>query len=437
MSLAQQRDALALQINHRLFYGWVMVAVAALGMFASGPGQSHMFSVFILPISQDLGISQTSISSAYALATLAAAFGLPYMGRLVDRYGVRRVLLGIAALFGASACAFGMVTNLALLALGFGALRFLGQGSLMLTCANLVAQWFSRKRGFALSLMALGFSASVALHPPFAQWLIDHIGWRQAWLWLGVITWLVLIPMVLLLVQDKPEDLGLQPDAARTGQADDGAGVRRGHQVTDSAQLGLTSRQALATPAFWIIAASLSTFSMLVTGLFFHQVSIFESLGLTPQVAARVFPVSALSMVLAMPLIGRLLDRLPTRPLFAAAMLTLAAAMLALLLVRDLPSALLYSVVFGVSNAAVQTHMTYLWPRFFGRRHLGSIQGTAQTIGVVGASIGPLPLAFAFDQFGSYRGALMLLALLPVLCAIAVLFMRAPRLEDDLQRRPA
>ena len=276
------------------------------------------------------------------------------------------------------------------------------------------------------------------MHPPFAQWLIDQVGWRTTWLWLGVITWLLLIPMVLLLVQNKPEDLGLQPDGgARPEPPAADAGTARGGHAPDRAELGLTSRQALATSAFWIIAASLATFSMLVTGLFFHQVSIFESLGLSPQVAARVFPVSALSMVLAMPLIGRLLDRLPTRPLFAAAMLTLTAAMLALLLVRDLPSALLYSVVFGISNAAVQTHMTFLWPRFFGRRHLGSIQGTAQTIGVLGASVGPLPLGFAFDQFGSYRGALLLLALLPLLCAVAILFMREPRLDDDRRRRPA
>jgi len=434
MSLARQRAALALRVNRRLFYGWVMLAVAALAMFASGPGQSHLFSVFILPITEDLQISQTAVSSAYALATLAAAFGLPYVGRLIDRYGVRRVLLGIATLFGAAACAFGTVTNLALLALGFGALRFLGQGSLMLSSANLVAQWFSRKRGFALSLMALGFSVSVALHPPLAQWMIDQVGWRTTWVWLGAISWLLLLPSVFLLVENKPEDLGLQPDGARPAPRSD---ALRSGSAADGAEAGLTSRQALATSAFWTIAASLSTFSMLVTGLFFHQVSMFESLGLSPQVAARVFPVSALSMVLAMPLIGRLLDRLPARPLFAAAMLSLTAAMLMPLTVHDLPSALLYAVVFGISNAAVQTHMTFLWPRFFGRRHLGSIQGTAQTIAVVGASIGPLPLGFAFDQFGSYRGALMLLALLPVLCAIAVLLMREPRLEPERTAEPA
>ena len=71
------RDTFARRINERLFYGWVVLGVAALGLFASGPGQSHIFSVFVAPISEDLGISRTSIAFAYALATLAAAFGLP------------------------------------------------------------------------------------------------------------------------------------------------------------------------------------------------------------------------------------------------------------------------------------------------------------------------------------------------------------------------
>ncbi len=440
--ITQGRDALALWINERVFYGWLMLAVAAIGMFASGPGQSHLFSVFILPISEDLGISRTSVSSAYAIATLVAAFGLPYMGRLVDRYGVRSVLIVVALMLGLSALAFGAVANLLPLALGFGALRFFGQGSLMLSCANLVAQWFDRKRGFALSLMALGFSASVAVHPPLAQWLIDHVGWRQAWLWLGLITWLLLVPVVVLLVQNKPEDLGLKPDGASRrapsgGASSPGAAAGAPDSAPDSVDVGLTSRQAIRTPAFWIIALSLATFSMLATGLFFHQVSILASLGLSPQVAARVFPVSAITMVLAMPVVGRMLDRLPTRPTFAAAMLSMTMAMVSLVAVRDVRTALLYAVVFGISNAAINTHLSYFWPRFFGRRHLGSIQGMAQTIAVIGASIGPIPLGFAFDQFGDYRGALMTLSLLPALCAIAIFFMQPPRLEDDAACKPA
>jgi MFS family permease len=422
MLSSQLRDSLALRINQRFFYGWVMLGVAALGMFASGPGQSHIFSVFILPIGRDLGISQTSVSSAYAMATLVAAFGLPYVGRLVDRYGVRPVMLTVAVLLGFAAITFGAVAGMVSLALGFAALRFLGQGSLMLCSANLVAQWFNRKRGFALSLMGLGFSLTMAAHPPLAQWLIDQLGWRAAWFWLGIMTWLILVPVVVILIENKPESVGLEPDGA-TVEGEAGSVSR-----AQAADVGLTVGQALRTPAFWIIALSLATFSMLVTGLFFHQVSIFRSAGLSPQMAAWVFPISAITMVLAMPVFGRMLDRMPTKPMFAAAMLTMTAAMLALVLVHDTATAVLYGVVFGVSNAAAHTHMSYVWPRFFGRRYLGSIQGTAQTIMVVGASIGPLPLGAAFDLYGAYTGALLTLAVLPALASIAILFMRPPQL---------
>jgi MFS family permease len=433
MHATSLRDSLARRINDRLFYGWVVLAVAALGLFASGPGQSHIFSVFIAPISEDLGVSRTSVASAYALATLVAALGLPYVGRLIDRFGARRVVLAVALLFGAAALAFGQVAGLLWLTIGFGALRFLGQGSLMLSCANLAAQWFDRKRGFALSLMALGFAASMAVHPPLAQWLIDQVGWRAAWLWLGVLTWALLIPPILLLVQNKPEDLGLQPDGP----------IRRGHGLDpaaaapQAAEVGLTVKQALRTPAFWVTALSLSTLSMLVTALFFHQVSIFTHQGVDAYVAARVFSVSAITMVLAMPIIGRLLDRFPTRPIFACAMLTQSAALIAIVFVDDLAAAVLYAVVFGLNNAAVQTHYTYVWPRFFGRRHLGSIQGTAQTIGIIGASLGPLPFGAAFDLFGSYTGALLVFALQPVLCAAAILLMPLPRLGNADPAAPA
>lgn len=417
------RERFALGVNRRLFYGWIMVLVAMAGYFASGPGQSHIFSVFILPLSTDLGLDQTEISFAYGLATLAAAFGLPYVGRLIDRYGMRRVVLIATTLLGLAAIAFGWVQGLIMLCLLFGALRFLGQGTLMLSSANLVAQWFSAKRGFAASLMAVGFSASFALHPPFAQWLIDQVGWREAWFWLGIATWAFYLPLVFFLVQNKPEDIGLLPDG-------DGAtaGADTGSKKTSDAEIGLTSNEALRTPAFWIIALALSSFSMLVTALFFYQVSIFQTQGLPEQVAARVFPISAIAMVIFMPIFGRLLDCLPTKPLFAAAMLLMTASMISMTFVQDLPTAVVYAVIFGMNNAAVHALIGYVWPRFFGRKHLGSIQGTAATIMVVGASIGPLPFGMDYDATGGYQTALLTLALLPVLCAVAVLFMRPPEL---------
>jgi MFS family permease len=170
---------------------------------------------------------------------------------------------------------------------------------------------------------------------------------------------------------------------------------------------------------------------MLVTGMFFHQVSVFSLQGLDAQTASRAFSISAVVMVLTMPAFGYLLDRLPTRPMFACALLVMSAALVALALVRDIGSMVVFSAVFGLANAAFQAHYSFLWPRYFGRRHLGSIRGAAQTVSVVGASIGPLPLGLAFDLFGSYTGTLYLLAVLPVGCAFMLLFLRPPNLSIE------
>ncbi|TDJ18927.1 MAG: MFS transporter [Gammaproteobacteria bacterium] len=418
------RDALSLGVNRHVFYGWVMLAVGGLAVFASGPGQSHIFSVYITPISDDLGISRTSIASAYAAATLLAAFGLPTVGRLIDRVGVRRVALGVAILFGFANIAFGQVTGLLSLALAFGALRFLGQGSLSLSSNYLVSQWFNRRRGIALSLTALGFSLSMALHPPLAQWLIGQVGWRESWFWLGLFTWVLLVPMIAVLVQNKPEDIGLTPDGEPL------AGQPPAHPG-DAMNVGLSLHAALRLPSFWIIALGLASLSMLVTGMFFHQVSVFSLQGLDARTAVRAFSISAVVMVLTMPVFGYLLDRLPTRPMFASALLIMSAALVALALVRDVASMVVFSAMFGLANAAFQAHLSFMWPRYFGRRHLGSIQGAAQTIGVVGAAIGPLPLGLAFDFFASYTGTLYLLAALPVGCAFMLLFLRPPNLSIE------
>ncbi len=417
------RASIFAAVQRRFFFGWAILAAATISFFASGPGQSHTFSVFNESLNRDLGMPQTSIALAYAVATLAAALGLPRMGGLVDRYGVWRVMLVVSLLLGLACIGFGSVNGGITLALGFAALRFLGQGSLMLFCANLVSQWFHQKRGFAMSIMALGFSASIALHPPLVQWLVDTVGWRQAWVWLGVMTWALLLPLVLLLVHNKPEECGLLPDG-KVPETAEGEG-------TAAAEAGLTLAQAIRTPAFWIVAAGLFTPASLVTALFFFQVSIFQSQGLSQQVAAQVFTVTGVMMVVAMPFFGRILDRYPTQYVFSGALLLLSLTMIAASLADNVAMAMIYGALFGANNAANITFFGYMWARYFGRKHLGSVQGAGQMVGVVGASVGPIPFGYAFDLSGSYVGTLQGLALVPVGCAVLTLFLRTPSWQAE------
>ena len=405
-------------VNTKFFYGWIIVGIANIGIFSSGPGQSHTFSVFVEPISQDLQLSSASIASAYGLATLIAAFLLPYMGKLIDRYGARFSLIIISIILGISCIFFGAASNFLMLTVGFGFLRFFGQGSLMLGCANLVSQWFDSKRGFAMSLMALGFGMSMAVHPPLSQLLIDEYGWKYAWIILGVSTWIIMVPALFILAWNNPENIGLKPD-----------GEKKTKLTKDEVQVieGLNLKEALKENSFYILAAMWFGMAMLVTTLHFYQVTILTNQGISTEYAASLFTISAVAMVVFMPLVGKFFDNFPTKYVLATGLLINSISLISITYSNNDAYSLFYAISFGINNAFSMTMFGYIWPRYFGRKHLGSIQGTGQMIGVIGASLGPLPVGFAIDYLGSSLVTIRCLSVYPIIMAIIIImFLKSP-----------
>ena len=412
------RKSILNYVNAKFFYGWIIVGIANIGIFSSGPGQSHTFSVFVEPISQDLGLSSASIASAYGLATLIAAFLLPYMGKIIDRYGARVSLIIISIILGISCIFFGAASNFLMLTVGFGFLRFFGQGSLMLGCANLVSQWFDSKRGFAMSLMALGFGMSMAIHPPVSQFLIDQYGWKYAWIILGISTWIIMVPSLFILAWNNPENIGLKPD-----------GVKKSNLKNDEIEAieGLNLTEASKENSFYILAAMWFGMAMLVTTLHFYQVTILTNQGITTEFAASLFTVSAFAMVVFMPLVGKFFDNFPTKYVLATGLLINSISLISITYSNSEAYSLFYAVSFGINNAFSMTMFGYIWPRYFGRKHLGSIQGTGQMIGVIGASLGPLPVGFAIDYLGSSLITIRYLSVYPIIMAvIIIMFLKSP-----------
>ena len=408
------RYRIADRLGERGFYGWAMVAVAGFGIFASGPGQSHTFSVFLGPIGDELGLSQAEIAAAYGAASLAAGFLLPLVGRLIDRFGPRKGLIAISALLGLACLFFGAASGLIWLVLGFGLLRFLGQGSMQLGSGNLVAQWFSAKRGIAMSMMMLGWGMTVALHPPLALWLIETVGWREAWMVLGLMTWVLMLPALFFLVIDKPEDIGLRPDNAPAAAGE-----------ADTHLIGATLSEAVRHPSFYLIVAGQGGLAALQTALHYHQINVLTGQGISEGWAASAFTIVAATMMVSMPLIGRIFDRFRTRYVFAAALAAQSSALIGITFAESLPSMFAYAFVFGINNAFTMTMGGYVWARYFGRKHLGQIQGTGQLVLLVAASIGPLPISFALDAWGDATEVIWALAAYPVIVAVmAVLFLR-------------
>ena len=421
------QDRLFYSLNSRVFYGWVIVAIGSLGIFTSGPGQSHTFSVFVTPISQDLGISSATMATAYGLATLAASLLLPRMGKIIDRYGPKKILGIIVILLGFACLFFGAAANFLMLAIGFGFLRFFGQGSLMLGCANLVSHWFNRKRGFAMSLMALGFGFSMAVHPPLSQYLIEQFGWRVAWFVLGGLTWITMLPPLILLVKDNPGEVQLEADGNREND------LKINQDQGQASISGLTLSEALQERTFYVLSFGWFGMAMLITTLHFYQVTILSSQGMSINFSAQMFTISAVSMVFFMPIVGKMFDRYRTRYIIALGMMVTALSLITITFSTTEKASILYAVIFGINNAISMTMFGYIWPRYFGRRHAGSIQGVGQMVGVFGASFGPLPVGLAIDLIGNPISTIRWLALYPIIAGVlSIIFLQAPKsLKED------
>ncbi|MDP2327166.1 MAG: MFS transporter [Dehalococcoidia bacterium] len=404
----------------RVFYGWWIVVAGAVVAFSSGPGQTYGFSTFIDNIIEDTGLERTSLSALYAVGTGVSAAMVLAVSRLADRYGVRRTLPLVALGVGLACISMSMAQGAFVVFVSFSALRALAQGSLTINTTVLTAQWFVRKRGRAMSLQGLGFPLSLAVIPLLARTLIDQIGWREAYVVLGVMVWVLVIPLAFFVIRERPEEMGLFPDGAD--------GPPPG-ETADAAALATATpdrRRVLTSLRFWWLALPLSTPALVVTGLVFHQSAIMQEQGLGPTVAAATFvPMAVLSAGSAL-VTGGLVDRFRPQVVFAASLLAMLAGMAMALFINSLWQAMVYAGLLGVCSGIGQVVNSVTWAHFYGRFGLGRVQGAAVMVNIAASALGPLPLAALAGMFDGFRPGVAVMALLPLVSILAILTARPP-----------
>jgi MFS family permease len=398
--------------GRRIFYGWFIVGAAGLVVFSSGPGQSYVFSVFIDSIIEDTGLSRPGISALYMASTAMSAVLVAIVSRLADRYGPRVMLVAVGLGFGAACFGMATATNIVLFYIAFASLRALGQGSLNINSILLVNQWFVSRRGRAIAMMGLGAVLSSAIFPPFARYLIVNIGWREAYGVIGVVAIVLIVPVTLLVVRNRPEDMGLFPDGrsepplseTRAAQS----GVRRDNRVFSSIN-------------FWLLALSLGTPGLVSTALVFHQTSIFEEKGLSATLAAGVFVIFSASSAVSSLTAGFIVDRIGPKYLYAFSMVSLLIALVLVVAVDSVFMAVVYVLVMGVAGGAHHIVQGVIWAHYYGRHGLGRVQGSAMTINFCASAVGPLPLAIFQDLTGTYTVGMVVMMALPVLSVLALI----------------
>jgi len=403
-----------------IYYGWVILVVGTVATILTSPGQTYSVSVFIDHFITDLGLSRSLVSTLYSVGTLVASFALPFIGRQIDHRGSRVMIVLLSLLLGLACIYMGFVRNWVMLGIGFLALRMLGQGSLSMASRYAINQWWVRRRGSVTGVAGV----AVALlgsggFPVLINWLIPQYGWRVSYGLLGVGVMLLLIPLGLLFVRDRPEDYGLLPDGATSlaDQTDKNKGFTEVHW---------TLSEATRTPAFWLVAAALASMSMLGTGLTFHIFSIFQDSGLSSTIAASVFLPTAATAAVMQLVAGFLIDRMPVRLLLAAALFLQALALVMAPFLFSVEMAYCYGLVMGMLSGLQMIVSSVVWAKYYGRLHLGAITGVVSTILVASSALGPMPFGIARDLMGNYTTILIAFATLPFLLGVASLFYGKP-----------
>jgi MFS family permease len=392
----------------------LVLGLATLTAALTGPGQTIGVSVFVDDLVSDLGLSREQVSAAYLVGTLAGAMLLPWVGRMIDRRGVRLAQMAIGAAFALALVNMSLVQGVVWLAIGFAGIRFLGQGSLTLVSTMTVSLAFDRRRGTALGIFSTATSALMALVPVALALLIAGFGWRNTWLIAAGVVLVTVVPIGYFGLRSLPTGhlaSRSEPDATVAGHAD------------------YDRPEAMRTRSFWVLAAVTGSAGMLATALNFHQIDLMGQAGISEHAAAALFLPQVLGSTVAGLGFGYAADRFGTRYLPAIAMALLIAALLLAAVISAGPVVIVYSVTLGAMGGAVRVVSATLLPAWFGTTHLGSIQGGLTFFTVGASALGPVVLSVAEGGFGSYSPAVVVLATIP---AAALVF----SLGQDRRRRP-
>ena len=410
------------------YYGWVVLIVGTIGMLASFPGQTAGVSVFTEPLSDATGLSRLQLATAYLIGTTTSGVLLPIGGRWIDLVGSRMVATGATLGLAATITALSFVgpmaptTGLVVMSIGFGALRFCGQGLLTLSSRTMISHWFERRRGLVSSGSSAAFAFVFSLTPTLLFALVELSGFRWAWRQLALGLVIGLGTLILVFYRNTPEASGLVIDGASPDPpspdppAAGGAPSARPRLVDD---IAATRRQAITDVRFWIVTLPIFSLSAVGTALTFHIVDLGQEVGLDESTIVLIFvPIAIISIPITL-IGGWLADTIPVIGL-AVALAVL--QLLMYLTVGELghPGWRLVAIgSWGASSGFRAALMAAALPRLFGRTHLGSIAGAQMSALVIGSALGPFFFAWIEAAAGSYRRALWL-SLVGPLTALAL-----------------
>lgn len=383
---------------------WVLVA-SFLGM-ACGPGPILVFAtaVFMKPITEDLGIGRTLLSSASIVASLVGTIGPPSVGYLIDRFGARNVMLPGILLFALGLSGHSLLTSAPLVIyLLFIAGNLFSSAASPVPFGIVVARWFDRMRGLALGISMAGIGVGTAAIPQLTAYFVNHYGWRLSYVGLAVTIVVVSWIPVALFVREPPyiNEARLQ------------------HRAPSETLIGMTAKEAFASWRWWAMTMAFFLGAVAINGTLTHVVALLADRGIPLQVAARSLGTAGIALIFGRMISGWCLDRFHGPYVALASFVIPIAGILMLASGEGGAVPMVGTALCGLGIGAEVDLMAFFISRYLGMKAYGKVYGVSFAVFVIGNGIGSVIAGFSYDRFHSYTPAFLLFAgALVVTCAL-------------------
>lgn len=407
---------------------WWMVAMATLGtMCCSTSVVLINVGVFMKPLADAFGWSRGGIALSLSIGALSMALANPFVGKLIDRFGVRRVLITSLIAYGLATAAVPLLVGAADLwglYIGYAVVAGLGAGSNVIAYVRVLSGWFSgpmdHSRGFALGLSSAGVPLGAAITGPAGVLLIEHFGWQGGYWGLALMPLLLGLPIAIFGIRMAPGEMAVtkgQPPEARTG---------------------LSMQEAMRTRPFWVLLAIVFLMSSCLQGISIHIAPLLSDLKLSPENLAIVLALDGVLGIVGRVGAGYLFDRY-FAPRVSLLIFGIAAiSSLAMVGFPGLAVAIVATLLITVGSGAESDFVGYLVGRYFGLKAYGQIFGSIYGMFMVGIAFGPFLFGVAFDEFGDYRVPFFMAGVgLTLLCGLLLLMPPFPKDGAFAEMKPS
>lgn len=407
----------------RIFYGYYLVAITFVFLTLFNGSAVSVFSLFVRPLEDSLGWGRGQVMAGFTFFYLLLGFASPVVGRFVDRYGARLVMPIGALTMGLGLLLLSRTSDLWLFYVGYAVMGMGGAALGPVPCSAVVSNWFRRKRGTALGLMAAGIGAGGVVMAPFVAFMLARFDWRTAYLSMAVLLTAVVLPLSLGFIRTRPAEMGLSPD----GDSAPAVLPEKGAMMNE--ETGFTLRQSVRTSAFWLIAVAFSFSNFANMSVFQASSSFLGDAGFSIATAATSLGLVGLGSATGKILFGWMCDKIAPKRVCAIGIALQLAGTLLLISVQEGSSPVLvwgYAILLGLGVGAWLPTLSMISSMNFGLVFYGTVFGSLNLLNSTGTATGPLFSGLAYDMTGSYMSAFITCAILMAIAIPAALMVRKP-----------